>query len=46
MSLAYTRNRHSGILLAGTQQLSGTLDPGLNHAGVTLGETFWTRSES
>ena len=45
MSLACTRNRHSGMLLAGIQVLSGTLDPGLNHAGVTLGETFGTHSK-
>ena len=47
MSLACTRNRRSGMLLPGIQQLSGTLDPGLNHAGVTgLADLLYTLSKN
>ena len=43
MSLACAPNRHSGIpdqVRGGIQALLKTLDPGLKHAGVTLGLTF------
>jgi hypothetical protein len=36
--------RHSGMLLAGIQVFTNTLDPRQKNVGVTVGGTFLTRS--